>query len=138
MDGQNHEKLVLARRFLEKNIHDFPCRKCQTTARFLNLAFGLEEIAGHYVDTRTGRKGPHTWNLSFDGYEYVDLSLDQFNSVHTTYAPVSHLPLNTATLIRVDEFTENQRKILTPQLNPDFRYLVEEFRGVVDRNFDVA
>ncbi|MBT7706650.1 hypothetical protein HN747_04335 [archaeon] len=116
-----------ARDYLENNISGFPVRKCQTTARFLNLTFGLEEIAGYYTDPITSQRSPHTWNISKDGTYYTDLSLDQFNDTDTKHAKISYPPINTPLLTAVDYMTEKQSGILTPQLHPDLRHFVEEF-----------
>ena len=118
---------TLARTYLENNIFGFPTKKCQTTARFLILAFGLEEVAGYYTDPVTGEKSPHAWNISKDGAHYIDLSLGQFNDTHTKHVKVSYPQTDNPLLTPVDYMTEKQSRILTPQLHPDLRYFVEEF-----------
>lgn len=74
-----HE-LYLARDFLERNVEEFPDRKCDFTSRFLrNANPSLLEVAGYYIFPDEKRKWQHVWNYDFQRKLYIDLTMDQFN-----------------------------------------------------------
>lgn len=95
------------RRFLERNVEDFPFNKCQVASRFLNLALGLEEVSGWHRNLEH-----HSWNYDSERELYVDLTMDQFYLPHKgEMLKINILPVNNNFLFRDNEETFYQKNM---------------------------
>ena len=128
-------KLKVARKFLEEKIEDHPRGRCVESTRFLNLVFGFEELAGHYVPPRKhGHKSLverwHAWGFDPANKIYVDLSMDQF---YGNYGGVTILPEENPFLIPNEKSTITQRNFSNEDISRggiQIEDLVKEFKNL--------
>jgi len=109
------------RKFLENNLRKFPEDCSGEVTRFLNLTFGLEEIAGSYMNPESSNGFWHVWSLDPERRCYIDLTMREFSKNHKD---VMILPVENKLIIPNESFTKSQKDYL----EYDVEKLVEDFK----------
>jgi len=100
-----HYQLRCLRRFLEREISDFPTWKCELTSRVVRRITGLELIGGHYLPVKE-IPNEHVWNFDHDRRLHVCLTMNQFDRITGLSTPdIIILPENNDALLVSQEMT---------------------------------